>query len=128
MPVQINVCHGNILERRADVLALKFAQHLYGVDQKVVNLLARSGTHLEAQLPAIGQSLLIGSEGVVAAKELLFIGVEPLGRFEYGTIREFSLRVLSALADQRPGTKDLVMTLHGRGFGLDEGEAHCEQR
>jgi hypothetical protein len=123
MSIHIEVRHGNVLEYRADVLALKFAQDLYGVDQRVVTLLAESGTRLDSRLPPIGQSLLVGSEGVVAVDDLLFVGVEPLGRFEYGSIREFSRRVLSVLAESRPATRHVAMTLHGRGFGLDEAEA-----
>jgi hypothetical protein len=123
MSVHVEVCHGNVLEHQADVLALKFAQDLYGVDQRVVSLLASRGIRLESRLPALGESLLVRSEGVVAANDVLFIGVEPLGRFEYGTIREFSHRVLSVLAEHRPEVSHVAMTLHGRGFGLDESEA-----
>jgi len=113
----------DVLDYRADVLALKFAQDLYGVDRKVFTRLVRKGTNVNAQLPPVGDTLLISSEDVVAAHEILFVGVEPLGKFDYGTIREFSQSVLSVLAKQRPRTKHVAITLHGTGFGLDEAEA-----
>jgi hypothetical protein len=96
---------------------------LYGVDANVVARLVKKGTDVGGRLPPIGESLLVHSGYVVAADDLLFIGVEPLGRFDYGTIRKFSESVFSVLAKQRPGTEHVAMTLHGRGFGLDEAEA-----
>jgi hypothetical protein len=59
----------------------------------------------------------------VLTDEILFVGVEPLGRFDYETIRLFAKRVLSALQEERPSTEHVVLTLHGGGFGLDEAEA-----
>lgn len=32
MPIQLEVVHGDALDYRVDVLAMKFAQDLYGVD------------------------------------------------------------------------------------------------
>lgn len=123
MPITIEAVHGDVLEFNANVLALKFAQRLYGVDFKVVSQLADQGTHLETRLPAIGKTLIVPSENVVQTDELLFVGVEPLGRFDYETIRVFARRVLVALQEQRPATEHVAMTLHGGGFGLDEAEA-----
>ena len=36
MPVRLEVVRGDVLQYDTDVLALKFAQDLYGVDAKVV--------------------------------------------------------------------------------------------
>jgi hypothetical protein len=54
---------GDVFERRADVLALKFAQNLFGVDLKVVSELSKRGTDLD-RLPAIGETLLVASKNV----------------------------------------------------------------
>jgi hypothetical protein len=123
MPIAIEAIHGDVFDCRADVLALKFAQDLYGVDRQVVSRLAKRGTNLERRLPAIGETLLVRSENVVQTDELLFVGVEPLGRFDYETIRVFARRVLSTLQEKRSSTEHVAMTLHGGGFGLDEAEA-----
>jgi hypothetical protein len=53
---------------------------------------------------------------------VLFVGVEPLGRFKYQEIREFARRALATLGRKRPQTRHVGLTLHGTGFGLDEEE------
>ncbi len=123
MHIRLEVVHGDVLQYDADVLALKFAQDLYGVDAKVVGRLARKGIRVDGRLPAIGDSLLVESDKAVAAREILFVGVEPLGRFDYETIRRFAYLALSILWRARPAVGHVAMTLHGRGFGLDEDEA-----
>jgi hypothetical protein len=123
MPIAIEAVHGDVFERRADVLALKFAQNLFGVDLKVVSELSKLGTDLSDRLPAVGETLLVASTNVVPSHELLFVGVEPIGRFDYETIRVFARQVLATLQEQRPTTEHVAMTLHGGGFGLDEAEA-----
>jgi hypothetical protein len=123
VPIQLEVVHGDALEYSADVLALKFAQHLFGVDRKVVDRLERNGVQVESRLPPVGTALLLNSEHAIAATEVLFMGVMPLGRFDYRTIREFAHSVLATLGKERPSLQHLAMTLHGVGFGLDEAEA-----
>lgn len=123
MVIAIEAVHGDVFKCRGDVLALKFAQDLYGVDRQVVSKLATRGTELENRLPSIDKTLLVPSENVVLAAELLFVGVEPLGKFDYETIRVFAKRVLLTLQEERPSTEHVLMTLHGGGFGLDEAEA-----
>jgi tetratricopeptide (TPR) repeat protein len=121
--IQIDLVSGDAVGYEADVLALKYAQFLYGLDRKVVGLLAAKGASISNQLPETGRTLLLSSNGTTAAKELLFVGVEPQGRFDYQAIRRFSKAVLSTLARERPSVRSVAMTLHGRGFGLDEEEA-----
>ena len=123
MSIRLEVVHGDALEYPVEVLALKFAQHLFGVDRKVVDRLEKNGVQVESRLPAVGTALLINSGHVIAATEVLFMGVVPLGRFDYQTIREFSRSVLATLGKERPSLQHLAMTLHGVGFGLDEAEA-----
>lgn len=123
MQIQLEVVHGNALEYSAEVLALKFAQHLFGVDRKVVDRLERNGVKVKSRLPAIGTALLLNSKHAIAATEVLFMGVMPLGRFDYQTIREFAHSVLATLGKERPSLQHLAMTLHGVGFGLDLAEA-----
>ncbi|HMF92788.1 MAG TPA: hypothetical protein VKE96_00775 [Vicinamibacterales bacterium] len=77
MPIRIQVTLSNVLATPADVLALKFAQQLYGLDSHVATAL---GARLDREaLPNVGESLLLDGIGVAAAKEILFVGVEPLG-------------------------------------------------
>ncbi len=123
MSIQIEIVNSDALEYSADVLALKFAQQLFGVDRKVVERLESHGVQVESRLPAAGTTLLLNSGNVIAATEILFVGVVPLGRFDYQTIREFAHSVLATLGKDRRSLQHLAMTLHGVGFGLDESEA-----
>src|ERR1044072_939848 len=63
----------------------------------------------------------------LAAKNVLFVGVLSLYRFDYGQIREFSSYSLQVLAQQMPNAEHVAMTMHGIGYGLDEKEAFLAQ-
>lgn len=123
MSIRIEVVHGDALRFPADVLALKFAQELYGVDAMVVATLQQNGVDVRSKLPGVGATLRVNSGNAIAAAEALFVGVSPLGKFDYQTIREFAHSVLSTLGREEPSTQHVAMTLHGGGFGLDEAEA-----
>jgi hypothetical protein len=121
--IQIEVVHGDALSFAADVLAVKYAQYLFGVDWAVAERLESAGIQFASQLPTDGNVLLVRADSAIAAREVLFMGVLPLGRFDYSTIREFARSVLSNLRTQRPLSQHLAVTMHGVGFGLDETEA-----
>jgi hypothetical protein len=53
----------------------------------------------------------------------MFVGTEPLHRFGYGAIRDFSARAIRGIANLRPETRSIAFTTHGTGYGLDESEA-----
>lgn len=120
--VTIRVIQGDALHHPATVLVLKHAQALYGVDKIVVSLLRQRGVEIDGRLPRAGATLLVESNGAVAARYVLFVGVPPLGRFDYAEIRGFSTLAFEALKEHGDAHQ-IVMTLHGRGFGLDETEA-----
>lgn len=121
--VRIVVEEGDALAIRADILALKYAQYLFGVDRAAVHALSRVVPDIEDRLPKPAAFYITASEGAVAAKHVLFIGVGSLRDFGYGEIRAFGRKVLQALADEAPKTRHVALTLHGPGYGLDESEA-----
>lgn len=121
--VSIDVERADILEYDADVLLLKYAQDLHGVDGEVATRLDESYSELRRSLPSVGDCALIPSNGSVEAHELLFVGVEPLGRFGYTEIREFGRRALEHLERKSPNARHICLTLHGANYGLDEIEA-----
>jgi tetratricopeptide (TPR) repeat protein len=120
--VVVELVGADALDFHVDVLAVKYAQQLYGVDAALVAVLSANGIDVREQLPITGATLIVDASAAVTAKDALFVGVEPLGRFDYQEIRRFSRSVLSTLAGERPETRHVGMTLHGRGFGLDEEE------
>jgi len=123
MQVTVEVKTGDALKIQADVLALKYAQDLFGVDAVVASHLSKFHTDLITSLPRIGEHLLVESYGSLGVKAVLFVGVNPLWRFGYQEIREFARRALDHLAQVASNTKHLCLTLHGVQYGLDESEA-----
>jgi hypothetical protein len=114
----IRVEQADALTYPTDLLVLKYAQNLYGVDSQVVARLRISAD----RLPVEGMHTLVESHGI-AAQATLFIGVAPLERFSYREIREFAHRALMVAGAVRPKAREVGLTLHGTGFGLDESEA-----
>src|SRR5262245_32784725 len=86
--ISLQVEAGNALKTTGDVLVLKYAQALYGVDAAVVSALEAAHVSIP-KLPEPGESRLIQAQGAVAAKAVLFLGVPELFRFDYTGIREF---------------------------------------
>ncbi len=117
--ILIEIKNIDVLKYDTDVLALKYAQELYGVDEEIVNLLSIA----KESLPDIWQSKIVRTRGKINATNVLFIGVPRLYDFRYKEIREFSRQVLISLTKYAPNTAHLALTLHGAGYGLDETEA-----
>jgi hypothetical protein len=78
-------------------------------------------------MPGIGHHALAAGGGRVAARDVLFLGVVPLGQFRYEEVRAFGRRALAVLAGERPAARRVAMTIHGPGYGLDETEAFRAQ-
>lgn len=121
--IEFTIQEGDITTFEADVVALKYAQDFYGVDQTIAYKLADRGIPVENLRPPIGKYRYVETKGSIAAHAVLFVGVPALGDFGYRQIREFSAQVLNLLVQERPNTRYLAMTVHGVGFGLDEVEA-----
>jgi hypothetical protein len=121
--MDIRVVQGDALEISADVLVLKYAQALYGVDELVVNRLEATRLAVRDTLPEPDGFRLVDTGGQLAANSILFVGVDSLQAFGYAAIREFSKRALTSLAGAKPAASHVAFTLHGVGYGLDEAEA-----
>ena len=119
--ISISIAHGDALRFKADVLILKHAQALYGVDKAAY--LSLTGAGVPIDLPRQGAYRIARSDGAVGAENVLFIGVETLDQFNYGEIREFGRRAMTDLADTSPSPRHIAMTIHGPGYGLDETES-----
>lgn len=122
MNIEVLVEVGNALNYQADVLILKYAQGLYGVDRAVVNVLSKYDDDITASLPSVGECTIVKSRGVLGSKRVLFVGVTLLQLFAYQQIREFARRALAELSDQQSITH-VCVTVHGVNTGLDEYEA-----
>ena len=120
--VLIEVQQGDVLSYRSDVLALKFAQDLYGADLAVYKRLSKSSRG-PISLPDLGEVALVDTNGLMTSSQVLFLGVPPIHQFDYPQIREFGGKVLAYLAGQASQVRHLALTIHGPGYGLDEIEA-----
>jgi transcriptional regulator with XRE-family HTH domain len=117
--VEIKILHADALTYPSDLLVLKYAQASYGLDETAVRV-----ADIDVRtLPATGESLLIEEPMHMAPRNLLFLGVEQIDVFGYGSIREFSRRALAVASRVSLHMREISMTLHGVGFGLDETEA-----
>ncbi|MEX2228899.1 MAG: hypothetical protein WEB13_04590 [Dehalococcoidia bacterium] len=119
--VTIEVVHGDALETAADVLVLKYAQALHGVDLIAAGRLTASGRTLA--VPGPWSTRLEQTLGALTPPLVLFVGVPPLYEFRYAEIRRFATTALAALAASAPDARTVTLTLHGPGHGLDEAEA-----
>ena len=117
--VDLRVVVADVLSYSSDLLVLKHAEALYGADELVV----RATGIKPGELPATGYELLIRHPAAISYQNLLFIGVDSIRQFSYDSIRGFSRRALGAAAKIRPSVREISMTLHGVGFGLDETAA-----
>lgn len=114
---------GDVLYFKSDVLALKFADALYGVDRVVAKALGKSEADIATFLPKIGSHKFIESLGRVKSNRVLFLNVGDLFEFMYEDIRRFSADTLKVISAHHPNITHLSMTIHGVGYGLDESEA-----
>jgi hypothetical protein len=125
--ITIDVREGDITTISADVIALKFARHFYGADKKVALALSYGGINPHDFSPNVNEYSLINTQGQIRSPLALFVGVPSLPSFGYMEIRDFSKRVIEILAKEKPDISHLAMTIHGVGYGLEEGEAFLSQ-
>ena len=125
--LELTIEMGDVLTFPADVLALKYAQRFHGADSAVANQLARGGIQFDDLRPTVGSHRFVDTRGIVAARRVLFVAMPTLAKISYKDIRTFASRAIGAIAQERPDTRSLAMTIHGPGFGLDEIESFYNQ-
>ena len=121
--ITVEVETGDALKVQADVLVLKYAQALHGVDKVVAHRVSAFHPNLFSFLPGIGEYLLVETYGSLGVNLVLFVGVNPLWQFGYREIRGFTRNAVRYLARTAPNITHLCLTLHGAEYGLDESEA-----
>jgi hypothetical protein len=114
--VVIEVENADALVGASDVLVLKHAQVSVGVDAAAKE---RLGVDLELDLPP-GDLLVMRNVDEVGPRNVVFLGVPPLADFGYPEIQLFGRRAVSLTVAEFPDCRELALTLHGVGFGLDE--------
>src|SRR5437660_9063998 len=93
----------------SDVLVLKYAQAFYGADYTAAQRLRGRSHNYPDISPLPGKHLLLPSEGRLAARSVLFVGVPELNEFDYPEIREFAVRSMAVLAKELPDAQHVSM-------------------
>lgn len=124
---KVFVEYADVIDYTCDVLILKYAQEFYGADALVASIIHPTAEDRPHLSPPPGKYVLLSSEGKIAARKILFVGVLHLSQFDYGRIREFANYSMQILAGQVPEAKHIAMTMHGVGYGLDERESFLAQ-
>ncbi len=125
--LEIKVEIADITEVSVDVLALKYARSFHGADLAVAKRMLEAGVAVDELEPEVGERRMLQARGRLGARNVLMVGTPSLGQFRYAAIRDFSSGILRFLAKEAPETTSLAMTIHGPGYGLDEGEALLSQ-
>ena len=99
---KISVECSNVVNLACDVIVLKYAQGFYGADRAVAAII--NETYPQNISPTPNESVLLPSRGAVTARQVLFIGTNPLYEFGYEQIREFAFRAMQILAQDMPST------------------------
>jgi hypothetical protein len=120
-PLEFRIVKDSILKAQVDVIALKYAGAVHGVDKAVAAAIDFS---FSERLQKIGEHVFVRvTTKEVAAKEVLFVRVAGLPTFRYKEIRAFGKCIIETVCTHRPQAKTLALTIHGPGYGLDEREA-----
>ena len=125
--ISLTIIQADAFQVDAEVLVLKYAQGLHGLDQEVVKRLSSYLPSVEDNLPLPSRFFLTDSYQITRTGKLMFVGVPELKKFRYQEVREFSRTTLKALALEMPQVEKVLMTIHGPGYGLDEQASFASQ-
>lgn len=124
---QFEIVHNLVEYLECDVMLLKYAGTFFGADLQVAIKFDGAGKPIDQQVLRTGTPILRDTEGLIKAKQALFMPTKNSKEFSYFDIRVFVENALSLLAEMMPNCRHLAMTIHGMGFGLDEQEALMAQ-
>lgn len=117
--IQFSIQQGDVTQFESDVLALKYAEGLFGASQTVAKALGENEESIKTKLPSVGSAHLIHSQERIKTKGVLFLSVVSLSSFDYIDIHQFGYDVLKNLKSFAPETRHLLLTIHGIGFGMN---------
>jgi hypothetical protein len=119
--VQVRIVHDDAMHYGADLLVLKFARKLHGLDDAVFKRLRPD--QQAYRLPPVGEALTHETIGILGARYVMYVGVPSLNELNYAGLREFGRKACEAAQHANFHLADLALTVNGPNFGLDETEA-----
>jgi len=123
----VEVINEDAIHYASDILVLKYAQNLYGLDRAVVSIFEQDGLYIQNDLPKSGKCLVVDTPDDIAPSKVIFIGTPSLRSFGYKEIREFGRLAIKSLLESKHPINHVSLTIHGAGYGLDEEEAFSSQ-
>jgi hypothetical protein len=120
--IRIEVQEADALVYASDVLVLKYAQHLYGLDERAAERLRNVYPSIDSELPKPGDFRVYDPRKQLGARTVILLGVLPLRAFGYEQIQQFAKNALAVASLQCPRAESIALTVHGPGYGLDEME------
>ena len=123
----VEVINEDAIHYESDILVLKYAQGLNGLDRAVVSIFEQDWSYIQSDLPESGEYLVVDAPEDITPAKVIFLGTQRLGSFGYKEIREFGRRAISSLLKSKHPIRHISLTIHGAGYGLDEEEAFSSQ-
>lgn len=114
--MDIKIQNADILDFKADLIALKHAEGFHGADREVASA-------LRFNAEVILDEVVFARGTGIAAREAVFIGVGPLYNFRYAEIQRFGSKIVALARAHTNPVKHLALTIHGPGYGLDSEKA-----
>lgn len=108
------------LELECDVLVLKHAQGVHGVDRQAVAALESTYPQIRDELPLPGRSRTYAWPHPGGPAAIVFVGVPPMRDFLYDEIRSFGAEAISRVAAEFASARTVGVTMQGVSSGLDE--------
>ncbi|KPA10878.1 hypothetical protein MHK_008925 [Candidatus Magnetomorum sp. HK-1] len=93
----VEVISDNAIDYDSNILVLKYAQILYGLDRSVVVIFEEEGINIHEELPKTGKYLIKKTPNKITPPNVIFIGTQRLKYFGYKEIREFGRIAISSL-------------------------------
>lgn len=119
---------GDVSQIEADVVALKHSGDFLGADAFIAGkLVADGGWRFEDMTAQPGEHHWIETRGVLRAPQALFIGTVRPRDFNYEQVSALAADAVRLVGETLPTARHLATTIHGIGFGLDEGEVFRAQ-
>jgi hypothetical protein len=120
-PISIRLEHGDPLSTHADALAVQYPQQLYGLVERVVNILAAA--ERAVLLPKNDAVRLLEAVAGITAPHILVVGVTPVRTYDYRDLYGFAHRAITHLASI-PRVRHIVLPAYGpRGYRLDDAKS-----
>lgn len=123
--IMVKVENVDAILHPSDILVLKHAQLLYGLDETVASRYCDYGGDTTVFAVSKNEARFFSSKGCVASSHILVVGTCPQYSLTYADIRYFAFLALKEISSQYPQATSCTFTLHGmKGdmYGLDEIE------